>query len=185
MRLSNTLTRRTDELALREPGKASLYRCGPQVHGPPHVGHVRAWIRLAPPAEPTEEAAAVQRFRAAMDDLGTPAAHAVLFNLVAAGNTHVEAGRDADAAALRAVFSELSGVLGDDLAERRANDALVAPLVEELLALRSQASERKTFATADGIRARLGGLGVVVTDSPDGPRWYLGILHVAPRAGRR
>ena len=41
-RLYNTLTRRTEELVLREPGRATVYCCGPTVYDVPHVGHGRA-----------------------------------------------------------------------------------------------------------------------------------------------
>jgi cysteinyl-tRNA synthetase len=41
-RLYNTLTRRTEELVLREPGHARIYGCGPTVYDVPHVGHGRA-----------------------------------------------------------------------------------------------------------------------------------------------
>jgi cysteinyl-tRNA synthetase len=41
-RFYNTLTRRTEELTLREPGRAAVYCCGPTVYDVPHVGHGRA-----------------------------------------------------------------------------------------------------------------------------------------------
>jgi cysteinyl-tRNA synthetase len=41
LRLHDTATRQVRELALREPGKASLYVCGATVYGPPHIGHGR------------------------------------------------------------------------------------------------------------------------------------------------
>jgi cysteinyl-tRNA synthetase len=41
-RLYNTLTRRNEELALREPGHARIYCCGPTVYDVPHAGHGRA-----------------------------------------------------------------------------------------------------------------------------------------------
>jgi cysteinyl-tRNA synthetase len=41
-RLYNTLTRTTEELSLREPGKAGVYCCGPTVYDVPHAGHARA-----------------------------------------------------------------------------------------------------------------------------------------------
>jgi cysteinyl-tRNA synthetase len=41
MRLHDTATLEVRELALREPGKASLYVCGATVYGPPHIGHGR------------------------------------------------------------------------------------------------------------------------------------------------
>jgi len=41
MRLHDTATGEVRELALREPGKVSMYVCGPTVSGPPHLGHGR------------------------------------------------------------------------------------------------------------------------------------------------
>jgi cysteinyl-tRNA synthetase len=41
IRLHDTATGTVRELALREPGKVSMYVCGPTVYGPPHLGHGR------------------------------------------------------------------------------------------------------------------------------------------------
>jgi cysteinyl-tRNA synthetase len=41
IRLHDTATGQVRELALREPGKVSMYVCGPTVYGPPHLGHGR------------------------------------------------------------------------------------------------------------------------------------------------
>ncbi len=44
LHLYDTATREVRELALREPGKVSIYLCGPTVYGPPHLGHGRATL---------------------------------------------------------------------------------------------------------------------------------------------
>jgi cysteinyl-tRNA synthetase len=44
LHLYDTATRDVRELALREPGKVSIYLCGPTVYGPPHIGHGRATL---------------------------------------------------------------------------------------------------------------------------------------------
>ncbi len=44
LNLYDTATRKVRELALREPGKVSIYLCGPTVYGPPHLGHGRATL---------------------------------------------------------------------------------------------------------------------------------------------
>ncbi|MEQ1872651.1 MAG: cysteine--tRNA ligase [Ilumatobacteraceae bacterium] len=44
LHLYDTATRKVRELALREPGKVSIYLCGPTVYGPPHLGHGRATL---------------------------------------------------------------------------------------------------------------------------------------------
>jgi len=41
IRLFDTAAGEVRELALREPGKVSMYVCGPTVYGPPHLGHGR------------------------------------------------------------------------------------------------------------------------------------------------
>jgi cysteinyl-tRNA synthetase len=41
LRLYDTATREVRELAQREPGKVSIYLCGPTVYAPPHLGHGR------------------------------------------------------------------------------------------------------------------------------------------------
>ena len=44
LNLYDTATRSVRELALREPGKVSIYLCGPTVYGPAHLGHGRATL---------------------------------------------------------------------------------------------------------------------------------------------
>lgn len=44
LHLYDTATREVKELAMREPGKVSIYLCGPTVYGPPHLGHGRATL---------------------------------------------------------------------------------------------------------------------------------------------
>jgi cysteinyl-tRNA synthetase len=121
-------------------------------------------------------------FIAAMnDDLGTPAAVAVLHNAVREGNLALDAG-DQDAAA--AQLGEVNGMLmilglnaDNEAWNRTAADeqliAVVDGLVTELLKQREAARERKDFATADAIRDALAALNVEVSDTPQGPRWSL------------
>ncbi len=143
------------------------------------VAFLRATSRFE--GGPTPEAEVFRNdFVAAMeDDLSTPRAQAVLFDLVRAGNAHLEEGRTAKAAALRDTLVELAGVLGYRLDGDGAGEdrALVDALVGELLRLRTEARERRDFAAADDIRAHLAEHGVVVEDRPEGPTW-----HLAPRS---
>jgi len=120
-----------------------------------------------------------QEFAAAMnDDLGTPAAVAVLHNVVREGNQALEAGEtDLVATRLAAVMGMLA-ILGLDATsgawERNVDQQLTAVvdgLVTELLKHREAARERKDFAAADAIRDSLAALGVEVLDTPQGPRW--------------
>ena len=50
---------------------------------------------------------------------------------------------------------------------------MVDALVEVALQQRQAARERKDYAEADAIRARLTDAGVLVEDTPRGPRWEL------------
>jgi cysteinyl-tRNA synthetase len=135
---------------------------------------VRSTEQLAPES-PEAYADTRTAFRAALDDdLATPRALALLFDLVAAGNQKLEAGETAAAAAARAMVVELAGVLGFDLTQVGVSDeSLVDGLVSELLTLRSEAREQHDYATADRIRERLHKLGVEIEDSKDGTRWHL------------
>ena len=133
------------------------------------------------PAVPVDQAretapvaASYDRFSEAMDDdLGTPAAQAALFDLVSEGNRALERGDNEAAAAARAVLLELAGVLGFTFRRGAGLDALVAPLVEELLRLRREARERKDFETSDAVRERLAEIGITVEDSAGGARWHV------------
>ena len=120
-----------------------------------------------------------QEFAAAMnDDLGTPAAVAVLHNVVREGNQALEAGETDLVATRLAEVAGMLAILGLDAAggawERSVDQQLTAVvdgLVTELLKHREAARERKDFAAADAIRDSLAALGVEVLDTPQGPRW--------------
>jgi cysteinyl-tRNA synthetase len=120
------------------------------------------------------------------DDLGVPGALAVVHSAVREGNSALSSG-DKDTVADRLVtVRSMLGVLGlDPLDEmwvdgsagghksntdlRRAVDALVTVALEQ----RQAARARKDYAAADAIRSRLAEAGIVVEDTPSGPRWSL------------
>ena len=116
-------------------------------------------------------------FAAAMDDdLNTSGAVAVLHDAVTAGNTALAEGGDV-AGALAAARAML-GVLGldpldpqwtvagtDDL--RSTVDNLVALALEQ----RQLARDRRDWSAADAVRDQLKHAGVIVEDTPQGPRW--------------
>ncbi|UAL29124.1 cysteine--tRNA ligase [Nocardioides rotundus] len=117
-------------------------------------------------------------FAAAMnDDLGTPAAVAVLHDTVRAGNKALGEGGDSKeyAAAARAMLQ----VLGLDPADPAwgapvGGDALepvVDALVRGLLEQRTQARADKDWGRADAIRDQLTAAGISIEDTPDGPKW--------------
>jgi cysteinyl-tRNA synthetase len=118
------------------------------------------------------------RFRSALDDdFNSAGALAALHDLVREANRRLEGAQRGDAADRRAVidltssFLELTSVLGFEF-EAPAS-ALVDGLVDYLLELREQARAEHAYQRADSIRQRLSELGVLVEDTPAGPRWRL------------
>jgi len=139
-------------------------------------------------------AALPEEFVAAMnDDLNVPAALSIVHEHVRAGNTALAdastANRAVDAAKYNAVAAELAAVrgmlavLGLDPLDRHwqsrstaANTAetqALDTLIQAQLLGRAEARAAKDWATADRIRDQLAAAGIVVEDSPAGPRWSL------------
>jgi cysteinyl-tRNA synthetase len=140
-------------------------------------------------------------FRSAMDeDLGVPAALAAVHACVRDGNqalaTSDKAGVRASLVRLRAMLDVLgldplaphwAGLAGAGLAGAglpgagpaggpgvgdRVRDVL-GSLVKLTLQQRDAARARRDYATADAIRDGLEEIGVLVEDTPEGPRWEL------------
>jgi cysteinyl-tRNA synthetase len=150
------------------------------------VGARHALGRDMPPASPELRRTAadvggngpVARFVRAMDDdLNSAEALAVIHDVVREGNRRLEGaqrGVASDRAALARLaeqFVELTGVLGFSFEPGESTSELVAGLIDYLLELREQARAERSFERADAIRDRLRELGVVIEDTPSGPRW--------------
>jgi len=111
------------------------------------------------------------------DDLAVPRALAVLHESVRAGNAALA---DGDKSALETAAGEvwaMTTVLGlspDDFGGGEADGTLrpvVDALVPAMLAARDEARARKDYAEADRLRDALAASGVVIEDTPNGPRW--------------
>ncbi len=112
------------------------------------------------------------------DDFNTPGAIAEIFTLVRLLNTHVpEASRPAVLRHALAVLNELLGVLGIDVEQSDRRGVIITEslrgVVELLLEIRESARKKKDYTTSDRIRDRLAELGIVVSDTRDGPTWTL------------
>jgi cysteinyl-tRNA synthetase len=132
--------------------------------------------------EPPADASLPGPFTAAMDDdLAVPQALAVLHEAVREGNGALSAGDQAGTAKRLAETRAMLGVLGlDPLAEPwagRAGGGSLEPVVDALVRValdqRQAARARKDFAAADAIRDELAQAGILVEDTPRGPRWEL------------
>src|SRR5690606_32224506 len=115
-------------------------------------------------AEPDPEA--LEQFRAAMDDdLQTPAATRLLFDLVRQANAALDAGDVAAAGPRAAAALEIAGVLGLELA---TEEAAVPEEVQAWVRERDEARAAKDWARADALRDRITAAGYVVEDTPSG-----------------
>ena len=115
------------------------------------------------------------------DDLATPAAVAVIHDLVREGNKLLAEGGDASeiAGAVRAMLD----VLGLDPSDpgwptsggadeeklHGAIDVLIAAMLED----RATARADKDWARADAIRDRIKAAGIEIEDTPSGPKWSM------------
>ena len=126
-------------------------------------------------------AAMPAEFVAALDDdLAVPQALAVVHDAVRHGNNALAAGDKEAVAASLATVRVMLGVLGldplsppwagggaDDL--RGVVDALVMVALDQ----RQAARDRKDYRAADAIRDGLQAAGIVIEDTPQGPRWEI------------
>ncbi|MDP9092470.1 MAG: cysteine--tRNA ligase [Actinomycetota bacterium] len=112
------------------------------------------------------------------DDLGVPLALAAIHNVVREGNSALAAGnRDAIREALGSVLV-MTGVLGINPLQWAAKSSPgLAPVVQRLVAValeqRAAARERRDFAAADALRDQLAAAGILIEDTPSGPRWTI------------
>jgi cysteinyl-tRNA synthetase len=136
--------------------------------------HVQGWMAHLP-----------QSFRDAMDDdLGTPAAVAVIHDTVREGNRLLNEGQTGkplvEAFAQIVLMLDVLGLrpsdpawgAGGGPADAKLSGAVDA-LVTGLLSERAAARAEKDWARADAIRDRIAAAGIGVEDTPDGPKWTL------------
>jgi cysteinyl-tRNA synthetase len=107
-----------------------------------------------------------ERFRAAYrDDLNGPRALAVAWDAARSG--------DLEPAERRTLLREFDAFLGLDLegAEGRAAASESDPRIDALVQRRQAAREARDFAESDRIRDELAAEGILIEDTPAGPRW--------------
>ena len=145
-------------------------------------GFVARAAELAGEVVPADPLALPAEFAAAMDDdLGVPQALAVVHDCIRDGNAAVAAGDTAGSAKRLSQARAMLAVLGlDPLARPWADQqddsdlrSVVDALISVALDQRQAARARKDYAAADAIRDQLLQIGVVVEDTPRGPRWEL------------
>lgn len=110
------------------------------------------------------------------DDLAVPQVLSHISELLRAGNSSLNEGKSAliEAKKIRGALSILGcdpfdpafGESGNKKLDK-AVDGLIALLLEQ----REAARTRKDFAAADAIRDRIASMGIIIEDTPSGPRW--------------
>jgi cysteinyl-tRNA synthetase len=141
-------------------------------------GYVTRATEVTGGAEPAAELPA-DFARAMDDDLGVPAALAVLQGVIREANKHLDdvAASCGHLASVRAMLAVLGldpldahwAAGADDTALHGAVDALVG----SLLAQRADARAARDFAAADAIRDQLQAAGIEVEDTAGGARWTI------------
>ena len=132
--------------------------------------------------EGARRGAEIEFHEAMDDDFSTPRALAALHGLVGAINragagasasfTPSETGKTRLASA-KDTLVRLCEVVGISLVERRVERGLEAQLIQALIDVRQRARQANQFAIADGVRARLAELGIVLEDRPEGTGWRI------------
>ena len=157
------LTYSEDSLLAAARGAERL-RLAATVESPPGEGQ----IDVAGPRE---------RFIEVMeDDLGTPQALALLFELAREINRAVAAGKPGGAA--QALLRELGAVLGLQFQDRESG-ARAAPFIDLLVEVREHLRQEKQYALADEIREGLAARGITLEDGRGDTGW-----RPAPPQGR-
>jgi cysteinyl-tRNA synthetase len=126
-------------------------------------------------AEPASDAAPDAFVDALLDDLNTPKALAVLFDLAKQANTATDPGTRAQLKAALIGAGRMIGILEMDpeawFAGGGAASHIDGEEIERLIAARNAARKAKDFAEADRIRDALAAQGIQIEDGPQGTSW--------------
>ncbi len=101
------------------------------------------------------------------DDLNTPKAFAVVFDLMKIVNREIDAGHAGSLDKVIDLFERINTIL-DILEEQKAD---ITQEDKKLIELREQFRKQKDFRAADDIRRQLKEKGITVEDTPNGVRW--------------
>ncbi len=115
---------------------------------------------------------AAEKFGKAMDsDLNVSEALAVIFDFVRGINRLSEKGElgKGEAKKVKKIMLDFDKVLGI----LETGEKVISEEIEKLIREREDARKKKDFAKADRIRKKLGDMGVILEDAPDGVKWKI------------
>ena len=113
------------------------------------------------------------------DDLAVPQVLAMISELLRQGNSALTS---TDTTTISQTATEIRGALDilgcdpfDPIFEsvKPSSETAIDGLISLLLEQREAARVRKDFAAADEIRDRIAGMGIIIEDTPTGPRWSI------------
>lgn len=126
----------------------------------------------------TNDAVPEEFLAALLDDLNTPKALAVLFDLAKQANVATDPEVKASLKAALVASGALIGLLEQDPEVWFAGGGVAphidASEIETLIAARATARKNKDFKESDRIRDELGGRGIQIEDGPQGTTWRVG-----------
>jgi len=116
--------------------------------------------------------------KAMNDDLNTPQAVAILFDVSKSVNATLTGKANqqyinAAKAFFDDYFVEVLGLLGTSKTESEVGTQVLDGIMELVIKSRQKARANRDFATSDEIRDKLNSLGIVIEDGPDGTNWKL------------
>jgi len=110
-------------------------------------------------------------YKAMEDDINTPKAISVIFDLVREGNNAIEKNENNKIYTIQETIKNLLNILGFQLKLGEEKSEITADLIEYLIKIREEFREKKEWDKADEIRRFLSQKGVILEDKPDKTIW--------------
>ncbi len=112
----------------------------------------------------------INRFEEAMDDdLNTPKAISIIFDLVKEGNLKIQTGLNPSEEATTVIFIlQILGFNTENLLAKKIDSELVKGLLDLIIKIRQELRSKKEFELSDKIRNELERLGIKIKDTKEG-----------------
>jgi len=134
------------------------------------IGRLKSFLIQVTPADGKVIGEKLKEFEEAMeDDLNTPKAIGIVFELLKEGNVKLQKGESAaDEGATILFILEILGFRITDFTKKKLDTEKISELVRLILDVRQELRKTKNFELADKIRSDLERLGIKVKDTREG-----------------